>query len=475
MTAKKTKSPRSKRGQGSLYKIGKDGKQHPPSSKTTGVFWISYTVTGEDGKKKRIRKPLVDEHGERIRDIRSAEKARKMETAKYVTAGEVQVLKSIQAELESAEKKLVRAIEDANPPLMIKDAWSTYLNSHERPDSGERTLKDYHSCWKKFTDWLPLEYPKAKLMRDITPETAQAYATHLIEVKASPSTFNKHIGLLKLIFRILNEPSRMTENPFNRIRKKQLKTNVRRELSLAELQEILNNASGELKLLLFIGTLTGLRLGDCATLKWGEVDLDRGLIRRIQNKTASRKQTPVVIGIPPALQEQLQNISKSKRKGYVLPDMAGSYFHDPSAISKQIQAYFEDQDIQTHREGTGFKLVPNPDKPGKFLKVHTGKRAVVEVGFHSLRHTFVSLNAALGTPQSVLQAIVGHGNPAMTQHYVHIGEDTARKVAGTLTIGVTDAEFEEVKDPVPKWVLKKLNQMTAKNWESLKEEIICGS
>ena len=53
--------------------------------------------------------------------------------------------------------------------------------------------------------------------------------------------------------------------------------------------------------------------------------------------------------------------------------------------------------------------IPDPDKPGRTKKEYTGKRAVVEVGFHSLRHTFVSLQAESGTPQTVVQAIVGHG------------------------------------------------------------------
>ncbi len=69
-------------------------------------------------------------------------------------------------------------------------------------------------------------------------------------------------------------------SPFSKVRKKNLKTNTRRELTLAELKEILEAANADLQTLLYLGTFTGLRLGDCCTLKWGETDLDRGLIRR---------------------------------------------------------------------------------------------------------------------------------------------------------------------------------------------------
>jgi hypothetical protein len=43
---------------------------------------------------------------------------------------------------------------------------------------------------------------------------------------------------------VLKDPARMQNNPFERIRKKQLKTNARRELTIAELTDILEKAEG---------------------------------------------------------------------------------------------------------------------------------------------------------------------------------------------------------------------------------------
>jgi hypothetical protein len=74
------------------------------------------------------------------------------------------------------------------------------------------------------------------------------------------------------------------------------------------------------------------------------------------------------------------------------------------------------------------------EKPGPRgqLWKHTGKRAVVEVGFHSLRHTFVSLCREAGAPLAVVEAIVGHASPAMTRHYTHVGEAAARASVAAL-------------------------------------------
>ena len=59
-------------------------------------------------------------------------------------------------------------------------------------------------------------------------------------------------------------------------------------------------------------------------------------------------------------------------------------------------------------------------------------RKAVDVGFHSLRHTYVSLCANAGVPLAVVQSIVGHTSPAMTRHYFHESDDALRGAAAAL-------------------------------------------
>jgi len=107
----------------------------------------------------------------------------------------------------------------------------------------------------------------------------------------------------------------------------------------------------------------------------------------------------------------------AQRGGYVLPDTAALYLRDTSATSKRIHDHFEACGVKTHRRGTG---------------EGTDKRAVVEVGFHSLRHTFVSLCRESNAPLAVVEAIVGHSNPAMTRHYTHVSELAAAHAVNAL-------------------------------------------
>ena len=138
------------------------------------------------------------------------------------------------------------------------------------------------------------------------------------------------------------------------------------------------------------------------------------------------------MGIPGPLYERLAEIPEGKRTDYVLPEYAKIYQFKKKGsayISNLIQDFFTKIGIQTHQTGTGIKWVPDP-KTGELKK--TGTRAIVEVGFHSLRHTYVSIHAMGGTPQAIIQGNVGHSNPAMTAHYTHTSPEAARRVAGAL-------------------------------------------
>ena len=469
---KDKKTVRAARGTGRLYKRTADGQEHRADSKTKGVFWIQYTLNG-----KRKRHALTGTDGKPITDLRKAEAERKRLTAPLRAGNREAQAQALYAIAQQATEEHEQAIEEAAPVLPIVEAWEAYLQSPDRPDTGDHTLLDYAGHWKRFTDWLKENHKDAHALRDITPQIASEYAASLNGGTVSPNTYNKHTGFLKLFFRVLQDTAGLKANPFEKVRRKNLKTNSRRELTLAELKEILEGATGDLQTLLCLGIFTGLRLGDCCTLTWGETDLDRGLIRRVPNKTAKNKK-PVLIGIPAALHAKLSETPSKKRKGYILPDYAARYTHQNSKgsytqrgdITNEIQEHFKDCEIQTHRAGTGYIEKQDPKNPDKTIKVHTGKRAVVEVGFHSLRHTWVSLHAAAGTPQAVIQNVIGHANPSMTAHYTHVNEDTARQVAGVLTLG--DAAADPKREPLPSWAVEAAKKLNSKNWKQIKAELL---
>ena len=115
-----------------------------------------------------------------------------------------------------------------------------------------------------------------------------------------------------------------------------------------------------------------------------------------------------------------------------MPELAELYQTDDTSLSDRVQSAFQNCGIETTSRAT------------------KDSRASVDVGFHSLRHTFVSLSANAGAPLAVVQAIVGHSNPAMTRHYYHESDDALRLAVGALpdvtggVVALPDPEPTEV-------------------------------
>ena len=371
--------------------------------KRNGNFYVQWRVNG-----KLFSKALRDDQGNPISTKREAEEAQLKLMAAFVVADEATALESIVAKLDGRKTELARLQDEQNPPLAIAGAWTDYLAAPNRPDSGESTLRQYEFQYAAFARWMQEKHPEITALRDVTRQIAEEYAASLNHVKFTASTFNKHMNLLTLVFRVLKNKARLTGNPWEDIQRKRLAAQSRRELTVDELRNVCQSAKGELRVLLGLGLYSGLRLGDCATLRWAEVDLARNIIRRIPNKTARRNPKPVIVPIHPQLHEMLASPAPEQRAEYVLPEIAALYTRRTDMVTDMIQRHFKTCGIKTYQPGTG------PDSK-------SGKRAVIEVGFHSLRHTFVSLCRESNAPLSVVESIVGHSSPAMTRHYTHVG------------------------------------------------------
>jgi len=420
------------------------------------AFYVSWKIDG-----KAFTKSLRDENGMRITTRREAEEAKQKLMAPFVVGDEAAALESIAGKLMGRKTELARLHDEQNPPLLITGAWTEFLACANRPDSGESTLYQYECQFSAFAQWIKENHAEALALRDVTKEIAEGYAASLNGGRLSPNTFNKHLNLLALVFRVLKHKARLTGNPWEEIQRKRLVTHSRRELTLDELKKICEAATGELRTLLALGVYSGLRLGDCATLRWAETDLVRGIMRRLPNKTARRNPKPVIVPVHPVLREMLSATPADQRGDYVLPEIAALYGRRTDLVTDLVQRHLTRCGIKTHKPGTG----------------KDGKRAVVEVGFHSLRHTFISLCRDSGTSLAVVQSIVGHSSPAMTRHYTHVGELAAgRAVAALPSILNGNAEHGNGSRTTPKSILGEARRiagsLTGANWKAKKAALL---
>ena len=300
-----------------------------------------------------------------------------------------------------------RLMQGQSSTLPIADAWQTWLNTPLKGNPGAITIRGYEAIWTRFNKWIAGH--NIQFMHEISETHAQDYVSDLWKSGVAPRTFNGHAKFLKSMFRVLRVKAGLLVNVWDNVKTMEKETQGRENFTPEELSIICSKATGSFRYMIGIGLYTGMKMGDCINLKWENIGKDS--IKIIPSKT-KRKGKIVTLPIHPVLRVLLKELKeKSGDSEYLFPDEREIHSKD-SAITKHFQQFLNDCGIVTTEEGG----------------VHR-RKAIVRKGFHSLRHSFVSLCAANRVPQVAIQDLVGHGSPAMTALYSH-------------------ADFEQKKDAI---------------------------
>ncbi len=288
--------------------------------------------------------------------------------------------------------------------MKLEDAFESYREKPKKRTISERTYNDYKILWGKFIQWTKENYPTVVYLNEIDNEIAEKYLNSEKEKGIAERTYNERIKKFRAMFSALSKTAGLKENVWKSISKMTEGTISKKMLTKNQLKDLFSITDGEMKVLFMIGLFTGLRLGDASTLKWKEIDFENGFIIRLPNKTKNLKKKIEIplLGILRENLEEIRNSLPDKNKSeYVLPEMARLYINSPSYLSFLIQQTFVKAGIETkvEREGT------------------TRKTAVY--GFHSFRHSFVSLCASGNIPVNVVMELVGHNSKAVHQIYQH--------------------------------------------------------
>ena len=300
--------------------------------------------------------------------------------------------------------------------LPLAEVWHHYEMSPQRKDIAKSTMNAKRVAWMRFARWVEENHVEITHLDDVTDV---AVAEYLAEYRChhSASTYNGHVCTLREIFQLLAEKAGLMYDPWGGVRLLSEDSLSRRELTIGEVERLYMQAEklgAEWKLLIMTGIYTGLRLGDCCHLKWENVNLERGIIQVIPEKTKKHMHgRPVTIPIHPRLLEALQALSAQ-------PSASGAW---SAYVNPKVAEYH----IMTRwRVDEGLRKIFNAAGITMSVHVEGRKRKHVLASFHSLRHTFVSISANAGVPLPVVQSIVGHCSSAMTRHYYHENEDALR-------------------------------------------------
>lgn len=289
-------------------------------------------------------------------------------------------------------------------PIPVKGAFCLAMAKPRKRIAGAKRSAFKGNYWGIFEDYLSHAFPEIKNLQEITLSVAESFISHIRKnLQRSPATLNEIHSTVSQVFSLLKNDLSM-ENPFKSIEKLSASADGHEPYTLEEMKKILDESDDFLKPLFVVGFFTGLRLGDICTLKTSEIDFDTLFIRRVQRKTGVLANIPIA----PYLARFLCGAVASS-SSYAFPALAEQYLVCESTICNKVKNFLE---------GLGIKTVKNMEN----------RRNVNVKGIHSLRHTFCSIAGIVGIPLSVVQSIVGHMTPKMTEYYSrHIDEETKKK------------------------------------------------
>lgn len=263
------------------------------------------------------------------------------------------------------------------------------------------------------------------LLPDLTEHVIRRYMKTRQEEGASGRTINTEVG----------ELSRAVGRPWSvlwpKVRKMEERHDVGRALSPGEEASILKASaevrSPNLRTLVRLALLTGMRSGELTNLTWGQIDFDNRLL------TVGR--------------------AKSEAgTGRTIP-MNNDLFQQLAAHAEWFTGRFGEARPEQYVFPFGSPRPSDPARPTTELKTGwtaTRKAAGVDCRWHDLRHTACTKMAEAGVPEETMKAIMGHMSRKMLERYSHIRMEAKRKAVEALSLSRETAKTEPVSDGVPK-------------------------
>lgn len=358
---------------------------------STGLFLAKWTFAG----KTYVRSTKTHDRDE-------AEKKLDEFVKPFLEQDAIAVAENLLAKVRTLEKRHENEEQKAAKQIPLESMFDQYIETVGSDNLSENTQANYRSYVSQFILWLNEHFKNVTTLGQVTSEETTAFMKHL-ETTRTGNTVNAYLTTFKTMFKVLLHNATMWDFKF----KKPAMKYERRALTSTELKRLLKHVAknNDLNVLFHLGIYTGMRLSDCAMLKWKDIDLDHKIISIVPIKV-KRFNRRIHIPIHPKLFGLLKRLSKGVKnmEEYVSSWNADKYTH--STIGYILRGVFISCGINDKKN---------------------------HLSFHVLRHTFVSVAANHGIPLPVIQSIVGHSTKSMTERYYHMDHEFALNVMSKIS------------------------------------------
>jgi len=263
----------------------------------------------------------------------------------------------------------------------------TWLDSwlKSRTDASKATQLEYRRAKDLF-----LKYLGARADRPLTtlqPKQVEEFKLKMAE-RVAPSTVNKAIKILKVAFNNAVAKRQLEFSPAEHVTTIEVEDTNRRPFTDEELKKLLQKADEEWRTMILTGFYTGLRLGDCASLTWQNIELQNGTLN-VQTEKTGRRQ---ILPLAEPLSRHLQTLAGDNPDAPLCPSLKDKA---TPILSNKFYDLMADAGIVEKR---------NHKSKGKG---RDARRDTGQVSFHSLRYNTTSALKSSGVSDSVAKHACG--------------------------------------------------------------------
>jgi integrase len=271
------------------------------------------------------------------------------------------------------------------------------------------TINKYKQVVREFLEHIEAD-ATGILLEDITVDHVSGFFAAKRKTLA-PGTVKGYRRILSSIFLLAQNQGKIKGNPValakGRGKAVEDMTTKKRPFTFEELKSLFTTATPFWKFMLTAGFYTGQSMGDLVTMRAEAVDLSAGVIRMNRRKTGKQ----VIIPISDNLRALLVKRFPKGGKGYFWPDEAARY--------EKVGASPFSQEFYDMLATAGLVRARDEKKKGSG-KGRSAKRLPQKLGFHNLRHTFVTHLKIGGAMDSVAKELAGHSSSAVSTVYTHL-------------------------------------------------------
>jgi integrase len=214
----------------------------------------------------------------------------------------------------------------------LPELWEKTLGEGDRSPRYLATMKGKLARFAKF---MSARFPKVEELCAVGADQLTAFLEEETKRGVSARTWNIAFGLLKSVFKEHAPTADAFKNLLaKKKRRKKEHTIHRAPFTEDEIGAIMEEARAdeELRGPIVTAVCTAMRRGDCACLKWANVNLEEGFIKVPTSKTGEMAEIPIL----PALREEL-NRPLNVKSEFVFPAAAKLYQKNPHDLDRRLR------------------------------------------------------------------------------------------------------------------------------------------